>query len=73
MDLEKWFNGIFILSVAYYCVDIIFLQKRRIKKQRKELVDGIIADLKKSDQVMAIDSVEQRFSLKHHSEKETQV
>lgn len=43
---------------AINAIDAIFFEKKRIRKwyqkYRKEMVDGIVADLKKSDQTLVI-------------------
>lgn len=56
---DKWITGLFILLLLANLLDSFFFQRRRIKnyydEYRKAIVDGIIADLKKTDSVLVID------------------
>lgn len=59
MKLESWHVNVICstLFIAYF-IDQFFFQKKRIKKwsskYKKEVVDGIVEDLKRSDQVLVI-------------------
>ena len=57
MTWAWWQSAIFLLSflgTVGYLIDQTFFVQKRYNKQRKEMIEGIVAELKNSDHVLVI-------------------
>jgi predicted histidine transporter YuiF (NhaC family) len=60
MSASDWIYTTCMIMILLSSIDSLFFEKRRYKKRgekyKKEVTDGIIEELKKSDQVLVINS-----------------
>jgi len=66
MNFDRWLAVFNFSAMCFWCVDNWWWAPKRSKKLRDKMVDGIIDNLKKSDQVIYIK--EDKHVMKTHDD-----